>query len=138
VRGYHLSSAHVHVCIYYQSINQSITGFMYIYGAINSLPVTATLQRRRVAMVNRRRVEKDHSILAAVSASQCCCRRRRRCCDNVQRLFQAVSTRYTAEYTGSAFSSSRCRLATTERGTGCREMSPQCTTTMHRDVVASS
>jgi len=36
---------------------QSITGF--IYGTINLSPVTATMQRRQVAMVNRRRVEKD-------------------------------------------------------------------------------
>jgi len=38
-------------------INQSITGFRY--GALYSLPVTEMIQRRRVAMINRRRIEKD-------------------------------------------------------------------------------
>jgi len=33
-----------------ECFNQSITGF--IYGAINSLPVTAAIHRRQVAMVN--------------------------------------------------------------------------------------
>ena len=38
-------------------INQPITGFVCV--AINSLQVTTTIQRCRVAMVNKRRVEKD-------------------------------------------------------------------------------
>jgi len=38
-------------------ITKSITGFRY--GAMKTLSVTATMMRRRVTMVNRRRVEKD-------------------------------------------------------------------------------
>ena len=38
-------------------INQSITGFVNV--AVNSKSATMMIQRRRIAMVNQRRVEKD-------------------------------------------------------------------------------